>query len=207
MDRDLRGGGGDVGFADAARDVDGVEEDAVAFDLGLECDACLHGEVHEGIFFVEGVVVLDCLEGESTIHGSGFEVEEAEAAGEMGGESALAGSSRTVNGDDGAEALFGLRLREGLGAFVRLRHRAYSPSLGLNLRAGGRLPKGFLLSLNLSKVPAGLPDLPAADLVKGFLPAKPADFFAKVPVDFPAKGLLDLPNGFFAPKGLPGLRA
>jgi hypothetical protein len=35
---------------------------------------------------------------------------------------------------------------------------------GLNLRVGVRLPKGFLLPLNLSKVLAGLPVSPAADL-------------------------------------------
>ena len=92
VDGDLRGGGGDVGLADAAGDVDGVEQDAVAFGLGLECDASTTGEVYEGRLFVEGEVVFDGLEGECAVHGAGFEVEKAEAAGEVGGESAFAGA-------------------------------------------------------------------------------------------------------------------
>ncbi len=61
------------------------------------------------------------------------------------------------------------------------------------------MPKGFLLPLNLSKVLAGLPVFPAADLepaadfVKGFLPAKLLDFPAKLLPDFFAKPPLDLP--------------
>ena len=39
-----------------AGDVHAVEEDAVAFELRLEGDAGVGGEVHEGSFFVEGVV-------------------------------------------------------------------------------------------------------------------------------------------------------
>ena len=75
----------------------------------------MSGEVHERGFFVEGVVVLDGLEGEGAVHGSGFEVEEAEAAGEMGGEGAFAGAGGPVDGDDGALTLFGgLRRRGGL---------------------------------------------------------------------------------------------
>ena len=136
-----------------------VEQDAVAFELRLEGDAGAGGEVHEGRLFVEGVVVLDGLEGEGAVHGSGFEVEEAEAAGEMGGEGAFAGAGGPVDGDDGALALLGRRLRGGLLGMSswRLAHPADSLSSGLNLRAGGRLPKGFLLPLNLSKVLAGLP--------------------------------------------------
>ncbi len=48
VDGDLGGGGGDVCLADAAGDVEAVEQDTVAFGLGLECDAGLGGEVHEG---------------------------------------------------------------------------------------------------------------------------------------------------------------
>jgi hypothetical protein len=49
---------------------------------------------------------------------------------------------------------------------------------GFHLRAGGRFPKGFLLPLNLSKVPAGLPGFAEKppDFPKGFLPAGPLDF-------------------------------
>ena len=128
VDGDLRGCGGDVGLANAAGDVHAVEQDAVAFELRLEGDAGVGGEVQERSFFVEGVVVFDGLEGEGAVHGSGFEVEEAEAAGEMGGEGALACAGGPVDGDDGALALFCFRLRCGCGVFVRLRHPAYSPS-------------------------------------------------------------------------------
>ena len=176
-----------------------VEQDAIAFELRLKGDGGVTGEVHQRRLFIEGVVVLDSLECESAVHGSGFKVQESEAAGEVGGEGAFAGTGRTVDGDDRALTLFELRLREDSGVFVLLRHRAYWPSSGLNLRAGVRLPKGFLLPLNLSKVLAGLPDLAAADLVKVFLPVKPPGFFSKVPADFPAKGLLDLAKGFFSP--------
>ncbi len=166
MDGDLGGGGGDVGLADAAGDVNGVEQDAIAFELGLERDAGAGGEVHERSFLVEGVVVLDGLEGEGAVHGSGFEVEEAEAACEMSGEGAFAGAGGAVDGDDGAFASFrrGIRLLR-VGEILRgLRHSEDLFSSGLNFRAGARLPKGFLFPLNLSKVPAGLPVVPAADL-------------------------------------------
>jgi hypothetical protein len=48
------------------------------------------------------------------------------------------------------------------------------------------LPKGFLLPLNLSKVLAGFPVPPAADLAYVFLPAK-------LLPDLPAKPALALP--------------
>jgi hypothetical protein len=150
-----------------------VEQDAVAFELRLEGDAGVSGEVHEGRFFVEGVVILDGFESESAVHRTGLKVEETEAAGEVGGEGAFSGASRPVNGDDRALALFGFRLCCGCGVLVRLRHPAYSPSSRLNLRAGGRLPKGFLLPLNLSKVLAGLPVPPEEDLQYGFFAPKP----------------------------------
>ena len=106
----------------------------------------------------KAIVVLDGLEGESAVHGAGFEVEEAEAAGKMRGESAFACAGGPVDGDDGALAFSLARwcwlLAE---CFVRLRHSGLLSSSGLNLRAGGRLPKGFLFPLNLSKVLAGLP--------------------------------------------------
>src|SRR5882757_2871034 len=44
MDGDFGGGGGDIGLANAAGDVDGVEQDAVAFELRLEGDAGAGGE-------------------------------------------------------------------------------------------------------------------------------------------------------------------
>ena len=120
MDGDLGGGGGDVGLADAAGDVEGVEQDAVAFELRLEGDARATGEIHERRFFVEGVVVFDGLEGEGAVHGTGLEVEEAEAAGEMRGEGAFAGAGWAVDGDDGALHAF-LRLRLQCVAASRLR--------------------------------------------------------------------------------------
>ena len=47
-------------------------------------------------------------------------------------------------------------------------HQACSSSLGLNLRAGGFLPKGFLLPANFANVLVGLPENGAPDLAKGF---------------------------------------
>jgi hypothetical protein len=76
----------------------------------------------------------------------------------------------------------------------------------LNLRLGGRLPNGFLLPLNLSKVLEGLPALPVVDLLKVFLPAKLPDFLGKLLADFPAKPWPDLLKDFFAPKVLLDLR-
>src|SRR5690242_3777087 len=176
VDGDLGGGGGDVGLADTAGDVDAVEQDAIAFELRLQRNAGIAGKFKQRRLFVEGQVVLDGLERKRTIHGSGLKVEEAEAASEMRGKRAFARASGTVNGDDGSLAFALFRLRRRLG----WRHSADSPFSGLNLRAGGRLPKGFLLPLNLSKVLPGLSDLSPADLPKGFFPAKPP------PLDFPA---------------------
>ncbi len=108
MDGDLRGPGGDVFVADAAGDVGAVEENDVAFELGLELDAGAGGELEEGLFFVEAEVVFDGFKGEGAVHGAGFEVQEAGGAGEMGGEGALAGTGGAVDGDNGA--LAGCRL-------------------------------------------------------------------------------------------------
>lgn len=160
VDRDLRSGGGDVLVADAAGDVGSIEQNAIAFELRLQRDAGAIGKIQKRLLFVEGKVVFDGLKGECPIHCTGFEVEEAEVAGEMGGQGAFTCASGTVDGDDGplAFCLFRLQFVDGM------RHSADSPFSGLNLRAGGRFPKGFLLSLNLSKVLTGLPVSAAADL-------------------------------------------
>jgi len=77
----------------------------------------------------------------------------------------------------------------------------------LNLRAGGRLPKGFLLPLNLSKVLAGLPAPRDADLANGFLPAKVlVDFLNSPDLAFAAKPPADLVKGFLESKDFEGLR-
>jgi len=76
-------------------------------------------------------------------------------------------------------------------------HQAVSPSLGLYLRAGGLLPKGFLLPANLANVLVDLSENPPAGFEKGFFPAlgfpdglrgakSPPDFFAKPPPGLPA---------------------
>ena len=108
MDGDAGGGLGDVGVADAAGDVEAVEVNAVAFALGLEGDFGVRGQGEEGGFFVEVEVALDGFEGEGAVHGPGFEVEEAEFSGEVGGEGALACSGRAVDGDYRAFALLGV---------------------------------------------------------------------------------------------------
>ena len=110
MDGDLGGGGSDVRARGCGGRRPAVEQDAVAFELGLEGDAGVGGEFEQRSLLVEGEVVLDGLEGEGAVHGSGLEIEEAEAAGEVGGEGALASASGTVDGDDGALALGSLRL-------------------------------------------------------------------------------------------------
>jgi hypothetical protein len=111
-------------------------------------------QLEKGGLFVEGEVVLDGLEGQSAVHGPGFKIEETETAREVGGEGTLARASGAVDGDDRPLTLGALRLR----GFAGLRHSADLPFSGLNLRAGARLPKGFLLPLNLSKVLTGFPD-------------------------------------------------
>jgi len=191
------GCGGDIGLADAAADVHLVEQDAVAVAIGLEGNSGLVGEGEERSFVVEVEIVLDGFEGERTVHGTGFEIEETEAPGEVGGEGGLTGTGRTIDSDDGPIASGGRSGRCGGGvARIGWRYRGRggheeyyaSPPSGLGLRPGGRLPQGLLPPLNLSKVltpgasgprrPAGFPEndfflpakLPEAAL-KGFLPA------------------------------------
>jgi hypothetical protein len=86
-------------------------------------------------------------------------------------------------------------------------HQADSPSLGLNLRAGGLFPNGFLLPANLANVLEGLPEKPPVGLPKGFFPPGFPNFFAEpllgLPVD-PAGPPEDLRSenprlGFFSP--------
>ncbi len=77
-----------------------VQQNAVALQLRLQLDARGLGEVEQRGLFVEGVVALDGLEGQRAIHGASLEIEEAEAAGEMGGEGALAGAGGAIDGDD-----------------------------------------------------------------------------------------------------------
>jgi hypothetical protein len=64
-------------------------------------------------------------------------------------------------------------------------HQADSPSLGLNLRAGGRFPNGFLLPANLANVLEGLPEKPLAGLPKGFLPPGFPNFLVEPPLGLP----------------------
>ena len=98
------GGGGHIVFAHAAGHVDPVEEDTIAFPFGLQNDARVRGHGNQRFFLVEPQVAVDGLQGERAIHGSGLQVQETEAAGEMGGQRALAGAGGSVNGDDGLRA-------------------------------------------------------------------------------------------------------
>jgi len=63
MNRDLRGAGGDVLVANAARDVHAVEKDAVPFLLWFQLNAGLRGEFKQRLLFVEAEIVFDGLEG------------------------------------------------------------------------------------------------------------------------------------------------
>ncbi len=110
VDGNLRGRGGDVRFTNAAGDIYSVQQDAVAVDLRLEGDARAIGKFEKRGFLFKGKVILDGLERQSPVHSSGFEIEEAEAAGEMGSQGALASASRAVDSNDGA-LTFRTRLR------------------------------------------------------------------------------------------------
>jgi hypothetical protein len=72
VDRDLGGGGGDIGFTDAAGHILAIEQDAVSLGLGLKGNARVGCEVEKRSFLVEGQVVLDGLESEGAIHRSGL---------------------------------------------------------------------------------------------------------------------------------------
>jgi hypothetical protein len=129
VDGYLRCRGCDVRVADTAGDIAPVEEDAIAFHERLQGDACISGEVEEGVFFVEGEIAFDGLEGEGAIHGAGFEIEEAKAAGEMGGEGALPCPCGAVDGN--------------YGTFTPLR----CVVLLQGLPASKGIPRGYLFSL------------------------------------------------------------
>ena len=122
------------------------------------------------------IVALDRLQCKRAIHCSGLQVEESETARQMGGERALPRAGRAVDGDDWAAALLGARsLPSGLGwSCIRRIHLV----LGLNLRPGGRFPKGFLFPANLAKVLLGLPVNGVPGLAEGLLAAKAAARFA-----------------------------
>jgi len=104
VDGDAGGGGGDVGVADAAADVAAVEEDAVAIAQRFELDGGVGGEVEEGLLVVEVEIAVDGLKGEGAVHGAGFEVEETEAAGQVGGDSGFPGTGGAIDGDHGTLA-------------------------------------------------------------------------------------------------------
>jgi hypothetical protein len=112
VDGDSGSGGGDISVADAAGDITTIEQNAVAFELGFETDASIASEIEKGCLFVERYVILDGFESQGSVHGSGFQIEEAKAAGEMGGEGAFAGASWPVDSYDGTLAPDdGFRLR------------------------------------------------------------------------------------------------
>ena len=213
MDGDLGGGGGDVGLANAAGDVDGVKQDAVAFDLRLQGDAGAGGEVHQGRFFVEGVVVLDGLEGEGAVHGSGFEVEEAEAAGEMGGEGALAGAGGAVDGDDGALTFFGggsvrvLRVfgcpscGVGVGVIAAAASSGGFTLLRFELAGRGAFAEGLFVALELVEGAGGFAGGACGGFGVGFFAGEAAGFLREAAADLPRSRVCD-----FAPKLPAGLR-
>src|ERR1019366_9436641 len=95
-----RGRGGDVGLANAPRNVHAVEQDAVAFQLRLEVDASRLGELEQGLFVVEGEVALNRFQCKRAVHCAGLQVEKSEAAGQMSGQRALPGAGRAVDSNN-----------------------------------------------------------------------------------------------------------
>ncbi len=153
VDGDAGGGGGDVGLADAAADVHFVEQDAVAIAIGFEGDGGVVGEIEERGRFVEVEIVLDGLEGEGAVHGSGLEVQEAEATREVGGEGRFTGAGRAIDGDDGPLTFCRLRgaVDAGGGVLGRGRHDGLLclAFVGSGFAARGTLAPGLVAALEL----------------------------------------------------------
>jgi hypothetical protein len=99
---DSGGRGRDIGIPDAARNIDLVEEDPVAFRLGLQADPSVNSKFEQRLLFLECEIVFDGFEGESTIHGSGLKVQKPEASRQMSRKSALPRAGGSIDRDDGA---------------------------------------------------------------------------------------------------------
>ena len=99
-DADARSSIGDGGVANEASDVFPIEENAVVLIARIEADRGFPGEKFEGSGLIERNFVAQSLEGEGTIHGAGFEIEQTEMPGEVPGDGGFARSGGTVDGDD-----------------------------------------------------------------------------------------------------------
>ena len=100
MDADPRGGRGHIRFAQAARDFHFIEKDAIAVGCGLQADACSFRQPAQFFAVVQIAVGLNGFERKGAVHGTAFQVEQAEAGSDARRHRALAGSGRTIDGDD-----------------------------------------------------------------------------------------------------------
>ena len=98
---------GDFGSSDGLRDVEAIEKHLVldAFGnqvrrRGLQFDGGRGGEIGELFFRRESeTVVLQCLQGKSTVHGARVEIQVAEDLRDALGDATFAGAGRTVDRD------------------------------------------------------------------------------------------------------------
>src|SRR5580698_6986254 len=176
MNADAGGGLRDFRVADFSGDIGSVEQDAIAVRRRLKSDRSRRGQRFQGRCVVRLNAAAQRLQREGAVHGTSFQVQQAEVSGEMFGDGAFARAGGPIDGDDG---------RKNRTAFA---HSALllPPSLSLRLRKGGFAPPGF---------PPGLAE-PNFFGPPNFLPP------AALPLNEPPPGLpllkLDLPN-----EGLP----
>ena len=101
---DEAGGGGDFGSANQIGDVFPVEEDAVV--ARVELDLGIAGKDLNTMRVIEGDLGTDRPEGSCAIHGTGVDVDCADAGGDAAGDGALSGTGRPVDGDDETSGQF-----------------------------------------------------------------------------------------------------
>jgi hypothetical protein len=99
-DADARGRVGDDLIAQQAGDVFAVEQDAVFLLARLEMNGGFGGELFKARGGRPEAGRRAAPSGEGAVHGAGFKVEQAEMAGQMPGNGALAGAGGPVNRDD-----------------------------------------------------------------------------------------------------------
>ena len=95
--------GGGVGHylvADESSYVFAVEQDAVFVFAGLQADGGFGGKIFQSLTLVQGHCEAESFQGKGAVHGSCLKIQEAEIPGQMAGNSALASSGRSVNGDN-----------------------------------------------------------------------------------------------------------
>ena len=100
MNGNARCSRGYVPVADAAGDVHAVKQNAVSVARWLEFDRRIATQIQHLRLCVQVEISVNGLVGQSAIHRTGFEVQEAELTSQMRGQRALARARRPVNGND-----------------------------------------------------------------------------------------------------------